>query len=147
MILDEFTEFWQALPQYFADYENDLEIDRNRLRRLQHEALRPPKAPREPPKRPKVLLERSGEASGSFPDGPWAQKKEGPENGDRYHSIFGVFLAPFRQFSIKKSRPGAKTVKCLKMMTLIALWLCSRGPRDSNMRSKYVQDMYLGTPK
>ena len=46
MILDEFIELWQALLQYFYDYEKYVEIDQNRPRRLQNEALRPPKAPR-----------------------------------------------------------------------------------------------------
>ena len=73
------------------------EIVENRPRRLQNEALRPPKAPREPPKRPKVLLERSGEASGSFPDGPGAQKKEGPE---KCRSISLYFLGPFGTVSV-----------------------------------------------
>ena len=46
MILDEFIELWQALLQDFYDYEKYVEIDQNRARRLQNEALRPPKAPR-----------------------------------------------------------------------------------------------------
>ena len=39
MILDEFIELWQALLQYFYDYEKYVEIDQNRPRRLQNEAL------------------------------------------------------------------------------------------------------------
>ena len=35
----------------------------------------------------------------------------------------------------------------MKMMTLIALWLCFRGPRDSKMRSKCVQNGEKGAAK
>ena len=35
----------------------------------------------------------------------------------------------------------------MKMMTFIALWLCFRGPRDSNMRSKCVQNGEKGAAK
>ena len=38
MILDEFIELWQALLQYFYDYEKYVDIDKDTPPRLENEA-------------------------------------------------------------------------------------------------------------
>ena len=47
---------------------------------------------------------------------------------------------PRKRFWEVRRRPEAKTVTCLKMMTLTALWLCFLGPKSPEMRSKCVKN-------
>ena len=85
-----------------------------RPRGLQNEALRHSgdlrKRPESPLGGPMALQGRFWTMSHS-PRG--RKKKRSSEKVDRYHSILGSLLAPFRAFSMKLFQPGAeKTQKC-----------------------------------
>ena len=89
MILDEFIELWQALLQYFYDYEKYVEIDQNRPRRLQNEALRPPKAPREASWTTKGPLGALRGGFGVVSRRPLGSKKRGTRKMEIDITLFG----------------------------------------------------------